>query len=53
MVLCETLVNTDIPRRDKMREAVIYGWKKLFRELKEDLSVSLHILSSIFINFDQ
>jgi len=48
MVLRETLVDADIPHRDKMREAIIYHWKKSFEELKVDLSVSLRVLFSPF-----
>jgi hypothetical protein len=40
MVLCRALVDADIPRRDKMREAVISQWRDKFRELKSDLSKS-------------
>lgn len=39
MVLCETLVDANIPGRDKMREAVIGHWQKSFDGLKHDLSV--------------
>jgi hypothetical protein len=46
MVLRETLVDVDIPRRDKMREAIISAWQKSFKDLKIDLSVSLSVLSS-------
>src|SRR6267142_112286 len=53
MVLCKTLVDADIPHRDKMREAIIYHWKKSFEELKVDLSVCLPVLSSLSTNFDQ
>ncbi|KAF8487912.1 hypothetical protein F5888DRAFT_1624026 [Russula emetica] len=40
MVLCKTLVDADIPRRDKMREAVISEWRNSFERLKSDLSKS-------------
>jgi len=53
MVLRETLVDADIPYCDKMREAIVYHWKKSFEELKADLSVSLPVLSSLSTNFDQ
>jgi len=53
MVLHETLVDANIPHHDKMREAIVYHWKKLFEELKADLSVSLPVLSSLSTNFDQ
>jgi hypothetical protein len=43
MVLCETLVDTDIPRRDKMREAVINRWRDSFGQLKLDLSVGIWV----------
>ncbi|KAH9050402.1 hypothetical protein EDB83DRAFT_2317167 [Lactarius deliciosus] len=39
MVLRETLVDTNIPKCDKMREAVMSHWKKSFEVLKHDLSV--------------
>lgn len=41
MVLRETLVDADIPRRDKMREAIITQWRTSFGQLKLDLSVSI------------
>jgi porphobilinogen deaminase len=40
MVLREGLVDTDIPHRDKMREAIVCHWRKSFEDLKLDLSVS-------------
>jgi hypothetical protein len=40
MVLRENLVDADIPRRDKMREAIISRWQKWFEQLKLELSVS-------------
>ena len=46
MLLHETLVNADIPRRDKMREVIISLWQKSFETLKLDLSVSSSVLSS-------
>ena len=48
MVLQKTLIDADIPHHDKMREAIIYYWKKLFQELKVELSVSLHFVCSVF-----
>ncbi|KAH9037628.1 hypothetical protein EDB85DRAFT_2142326 [Lactarius pseudohatsudake] len=39
MVLREILVDANIPKRDKMREAVMSHWKKSFKGLKLDLSV--------------
>jgi hypothetical protein len=50
MVLCKTLVDADIPRRDKMREAVISEWRNSFERLKSDLSVGIVILSFRFVN---
>lgn len=50
MVLCETLVDADIPCRDKMREAIISRWRDSFGQLKLDLSVGIYILSFRFIN---
>jgi len=46
MVLRESLVDADIPRRDKMREVIIDYWQKSFKDLKLDLSVSSSVLSS-------
>jgi hypothetical protein len=40
MVLRETLVEADIPRRDKMREAVITHWRTSFEGLKLELAVA-------------
>ena len=48
MVLCNTLADTDIPCHDRVREAIIHRWKRLFEELKVELSVGLHILPSAF-----
>ncbi|KAH9015354.1 hypothetical protein EDB85DRAFT_2156756 [Lactarius pseudohatsudake] len=39
MVLRETLVDANIPGRDKMREAIITRWQTSFEKLKHDLSV--------------
>src|SRR5713226_4160059 len=50
MVLRETLVNIDIPCRDKMREAIISQWQDSFGQLKLDLSVGRHIFSFRCIN---
>jgi hypothetical protein len=41
MVLRDSLVDADIPRRDKVREAVISRWKEHFEALKVRLSVRL------------
>lgn len=49
MVLCGTLVDADIPYCDKMREAIINQWKQSFEELKTELSVSLHLLSLLYL----
>jgi hypothetical protein len=49
MVLCRTLVDADIPHCDKMREAIINQWKQSFEELKTELSVSLHLLSLLYL----
>jgi hypothetical protein len=40
LVLRESLEDTDIPHRDKMREAIVRRWRESFKELKLDLSVS-------------
>lgn len=53
MVLCETLLDSDIPRCDKTREAILYRWKNLFEELKRELMVSLQILPSFYTNLNQ
>lgn len=44
MVLRESLVDADIPRRDKMKEAIMGGWQRSFKELKSELAVSLNLL---------
>jgi hypothetical protein len=41
LLLRESLVDADIPRRDKMREAILKHWRKSYEELKVELSVSL------------
>jgi hypothetical protein len=43
MLLCETLIESDIPRRNKMREAIITCWRDSFEQLKLDLSVSIAV----------
>ena len=53
MVLRDTLVDINIPHHDKMREAIMYHWRKSFGELKVALSVSLPVLSLLSTNFDQ
>ena len=45
MILRETLVDADIPRRDEMREAIITHWQMSFEELKLELSVGLNVFS--------
>jgi hypothetical protein len=40
MVLRETLVDADIPKRDKMGEVIMSHWRASFENLKEDLSVA-------------
>jgi hypothetical protein len=42
MILRKTLVEADIPRHDKMREAVLSHWKRSFKNLKLKLSVRLN-----------
>jgi hypothetical protein len=44
MVLCGTLVDTDIPCHDKMRETVINQWQGSFKGLKSDLSVHMNFV---------
>ncbi|KAH9072201.1 hypothetical protein EDB83DRAFT_2516981 [Lactarius deliciosus] len=39
LVLCKSLVSTDIPGHDKMREAIINHWQGSFEVLKLDLAV--------------
>ena len=41
MVLRDTLVDADIPRRDKMREAIISQWRVSFEQLKLHFSVGI------------
>jgi len=41
MVLCESLVDANIPHCNKVREAVICNWNWTFKQLKVKLSVSL------------
>ena len=53
MVLRETLLDSDIPRHDKTREAILYRWKNSFEELKRELMVSLQILPSFYTNLNQ
>src|SRR5260370_17094756 len=50
MVLCETLIDIDIPCHDKMREVIISQWWDSFGQLKLDLSVGRHIFSFHCIN---
>jgi hypothetical protein len=40
MILWESLVDADIPRRDKMREVIVNYWQKSFEDLKLELAVS-------------
>ena len=52
MVLRDTLVETDIPRRDKMRESVLSKWQRSFQQLKSDLAVSgVFCLSALLTTF--
>ena len=41
MLLRESLTDKDIPRRDKVREAIIQQFEKEFGLLKDELSVEL------------
>lgn len=54
MLLRESLVDADIPCRDKMRKAILKHWRNSFEELKQDLSVSLtsQFPFSLLTNFD-
>ncbi|KAI0286321.1 hypothetical protein BC826DRAFT_1121221 [Russula brevipes] len=40
MVLCRTLIDANIPRHNKIREAIIAQWRVSFEQLKSDLSKS-------------
>jgi hypothetical protein len=53
MVLRETLVDADIPRRDKMRETVLSHWQKSFEDLKVELSVSRVLCLPLSTDFHQ
>jgi hypothetical protein len=44
MILWETLIDADIPGRNKMRKAVLNQWQMLFEELKLKLLASLNVL---------
>ena len=46
MVLRESLSDANIPHCDKVREAIINHWQKLFEDVRRDLSVSLNIFVS-------
>jgi hypothetical protein len=43
MVLRNTLVDTDIPRRERIREAIVSQWRDSFGQLKSDLSVGIWV----------
>jgi hypothetical protein len=51
VILRDGLANTDIPRRDKMRESVISQWRISFEQLKSDLSVSIENFLSALLTF--
>jgi hypothetical protein len=46
MLLRESLTDKDIPRRDKVREAIIQQFEKEFFLLKDELSVKLLLRSA-------
>ena len=46
MVLWESLSDADIPHCDKVSQAIINHWQKLFEDMRCDLSVSLNIFVS-------
>jgi len=48
LTLHATLTDSEIPHHDKVREGIIYYWKKGFGVLKVELLVSLCILPSPF-----
>jgi hypothetical protein len=50
MTICGTLVDVEIPGRDKTRERIITQWRDSFAQLRLDLSVSIRVLSSPFTN---
>jgi hypothetical protein len=49
-ILRESLLERDIPRRDKLREAIIKRWHRSFKDLKLELSVCSRTLSSQAFN---
>jgi len=51
MVLQESLINTDIPHYDKMRDAIISRWWKTFEDLRDDLSMRLNDLFPTLTNW--
>lgn len=51
MVLRGSLVDTEIPRRDRLREAVITQWQESFNQLKSDLSVSIGFCRSALLTY--
>ena len=56
MVLHKTLVDADIPRRDKMRESIMKQWEVLFKALIAEISVCvclLTLLALVSTNFNQ
>jgi hypothetical protein len=56
MVLRETLVDADIPRRDKMRESIMKQWEASFEALIAEISVRvclLTLLALVLTNFNQ
>jgi len=50
MVLRETLIDTDIPHHDKIRDAIMSRWWKMFEDLRDDLSVCLNNLFPTLTN---
>jgi hypothetical protein len=52
MILRESLVDADIPRRDKMREAILNQFWTSFNELKVDLSVCLLLFRLLVLSIN-
>ena len=44
LLLREDMNDEDIPKRDKVHDAIISSWKAYYLSLKEDLKVSSHFV---------
>ena len=51
MLLRESLQDTDIPHRDKLREAIIDKWHEWFDGLKKELNVCPRFLLRLMNSF--